>query len=46
MSNFREKFYNLLKGMFVGDSEIEGQGGYINLLKIVIKKYNEGFDNF
>jgi len=25
MSNFREKFYNLLEGMFVGDSEIEGQ---------------------
>jgi len=29
MSNFREKFYNLLGGMFVGDSDIEGQGGFI-----------------
>gem|GEM_PF-5024933 len=32
--------------MFVGDSEIEGQGGYISLLKIIIKKNNEDFDNF
>jgi hypothetical protein len=33
MVNFREKFYNLLGGMFVGDSDIEGQGGY-NIIKI------------
>jgi hypothetical protein len=31
MSNFKEKFYNLLGGMFVGDSNIDGQGGFINL---------------
>jgi hypothetical protein len=26
MSNFKDKFYNLLGGMFVGDNDIEGQG--------------------
>ena len=41
--NFREKFYNLLEGMFVGDTEIEGQGGYINLLKIKKKYYDNEF---
>jgi hypothetical protein len=34
MTNFREKFYNLLGGMFVGDSDIEGQGGLYNIIKI------------
>jgi len=43
MSNFKEKFYNLLGGMFVGDSDIEGQGGFINLLKIKRKYYENEF---
>jgi adenine-specific DNA-methyltransferase len=43
MGNFREKFYNLLGSMFVGDSEIEGQGGFINLLKIKRKYYENEF---
>jgi hypothetical protein len=43
MANFREKFYNLLGGMFVGDSDIEGQGGFINLLKIKRKYYENEF---
>ena len=43
MGNFREKFYNLLGGMFVGDSDIEGQGGFINLLKIKRKYYENEF---
>jgi hypothetical protein len=29
-----KKFYELLGNMSVGDSDIEGQGGFINLLKI------------
>jgi primosomal protein N' len=40
MNSFKEKFYNLLLGMCVGDTEIKGQGGFINLLKIK-KKYFE-----
>jgi adenine-specific DNA-methyltransferase len=43
MINFREKFYNLLGGMFVGDSDIEGQGGFINLLNIKRKYYENEF---
>ncbi len=43
MANFREKFYNLLGGMFVGDGDIEGQGGFINLLKIKRKYYENEF---
>jgi adenine specific DNA methylase Mod len=43
MGNFREKFYNLLGSMFVGDSDIEGQGGFINLLKIKRKYYENEF---
>jgi len=43
MANFRDKFYNLLGGMFVGDSDIEGQGGFINLLKIKRKYYENEF---
>ncbi len=43
ISKFREKFYNLLGSMFVGDTEIEGQGGFINLLKIKRKYYENEF---
>lgn len=43
-TQYKEKFYNLLLGMFLGDAEIEGQGGYINLLKIKRKKA-EGIEN-
>jgi len=43
ISKFREKFYNLLGLMFVGDTEIEGQGGFINLLKIKRKYYENEF---
>lgn len=43
VSKFREKFYNLLGSMFVGDTEIEGQGGFINLLKIKRKYYENEF---
>ena len=43
MGNLREKFYNLLGVMFVGDSDIEGQGGFINLLKIKRKYYENEF---
>ncbi|MFZ8846819.1 MAG: site-specific DNA-methyltransferase [Candidatus Hydrothermia bacterium] len=38
-----KKFYELLGNMFVGDSEIEGQGGFINLLKIKRKYYENEF---
>jgi adenine specific DNA methylase Mod len=40
---YKEKFYHLLQNMFVGDSELEGQGGYINLLKIKKKYYEKEF---
>jgi adenine specific DNA methylase Mod len=43
VSKFREKFYNLLGSMFIGDTEIEGQGGFINLLKIKRKYYENEF---
>lgn len=43
ISKFREKLYNLLGSMFVGDTEIEGQGGFINLLKIKGKYYENEF---
>jgi len=43
ISKFREKFYNLLGSMFIGDTEIEGQGGFINLLKIKRKYYENEF---
>jgi adenine-specific DNA-methyltransferase len=43
MNNFREKFYNLLGEMFVRDSDIEGQGGFINLLKFKRKYYEKEF---
>ncbi|MEM2153892.1 MAG: DNA methyltransferase [Nitrososphaeria archaeon] len=38
--NYREKFYELLKNMFVG-AKIEGQSGYINLMKIKDKYFNK-----
>jgi len=34
MGNFKDKFYNLLGSMFVGDSDIEVQGGFYNIIKI------------
>ena len=40
MNSFKEKFFNLLLGMFMGDTKIEGKGGFVNLLKIK-KKYFE-----
>jgi len=40
---YKEKFYHLLQNMFIGDSELEGQGGYINLLKIKKKYYEKEF---
>ncbi len=38
---FKEEFWNILEGLFVG-AEIEGKGGYINLLKVK-RKYFENF---
>jgi adenine specific DNA methylase Mod len=43
MGDKEQKFYELLGNMFVGDSEIEGQGGFINLLKIKRKYYENEF---
>jgi adenine specific DNA methylase Mod len=43
VNSFKERFYNLLLGMFVGDSEIEGQGGFVNLLKIKKKYFDSEF---
>ncbi|MEM5782596.1 MAG: site-specific DNA-methyltransferase, partial [Candidatus Aenigmatarchaeota archaeon] len=40
--NYEQKFYNILTNMFVG-AEIEGTGGYINLMKIKKKYYDEVF---
>ncbi|MGC8733602.1 MAG: DNA methyltransferase, partial [bacterium] len=39
---YREKFYNLLGNMFVG-AEIEGSGGFVNLMKIKKNYYNKVF---
>ncbi|GIW66617.1 MAG: site-specific DNA-methyltransferase [Candidatus Parcubacteria bacterium] len=42
--NYREKFYGILEGMFMGDvKDIEGQGGFINLLKIKKNYYQKVF---
>ncbi len=41
--NYKEKFYNLLGEMFIGDTKIEGQGGYINLLKFKKNYYDKVF---
>jgi len=43
MGDKEQKFYELLGNMFVGDSEIEGQGGFINLLKIKRRYYETEF---
>ncbi|MEM0476218.1 MAG: site-specific DNA-methyltransferase [Candidatus Aenigmatarchaeota archaeon] len=40
--DYEQKFYNLLTNMFVG-AEVEGTGGYINLMKIKKKYYDEVF---
>ncbi|GBD34323.1 Modification methylase BamHI [bacterium HR35] len=41
--NYKEKFYGILEDMFVGDAEIEGGGGFINLLKIKKNYYQKAF---
>jgi adenine specific DNA methylase Mod len=42
--NYREKFWGILEGMFLGDiKEIEGEGGFINLLKIKKNYYQKVF---
>ncbi|MEM5832126.1 MAG: site-specific DNA-methyltransferase [Candidatus Aenigmatarchaeota archaeon] len=38
--NYKEKFYELLQNMFVG-AKIEGQSGYINLMKIKEKYFKK-----
>jgi hypothetical protein len=43
MGDKEQKFYELLGNMFVGDSEIEGRGGFINLLKIKRRYYENEF---
>jgi adenine specific DNA methylase Mod len=40
--NYRDKIFNLLGDMFVGE-KIEGQGGFINLMKFKQKYYDEVF---
>jgi adenine specific DNA methylase Mod len=40
MKNKKEQFYQILKDLFVGEAKIEGEGGYINLLRIK-SKYHE-----
>jgi len=42
MSNYEEKFYNLLENMFIG-AEIEGVGGFINLMKMKKNYYEKVF---
>ncbi|MGC8977677.1 MAG: site-specific DNA-methyltransferase, partial [Candidatus Ratteibacteria bacterium] len=42
MSNFREKFYRLIGNMFIG-AEIEGTGGFVNLMKIKKNYYDKVF---
>jgi len=39
--SFREKFWSILEDLFVG-AEVEGKGGYINLLRVK-RKYFENF---
>ena len=41
----REKFYQVLKDLFVGEARIEGRGGYINLLRIKSKYYERVKEN-
>jgi adenine-specific DNA-methyltransferase len=40
-----EKFYQVLKDLFVGEARIEGRGGYINLLRIKSKYYERVKEN-
>ncbi|MCM8787941.1 MAG: site-specific DNA-methyltransferase, partial [Candidatus Omnitrophica bacterium] len=40
--NYRKRFYELLGNMFIG-AKIEGEGGYINLMKIKEKYYENYF---
>jgi len=41
MKNKQERFYQILKDLFVGEATIEGKGGYINLLRIKSKYYEK-----
>ncbi|NAZ23480.1 MAG: hypothetical protein GU346_03360 [Thermocrinis sp.] len=41
MKNKKERFYQILKDLFVGEAKIEGKGGYINLLRIKSKYYEK-----
>jgi adenine-specific DNA-methyltransferase len=41
MKNKQERFYQILKDLFVGEVKIEGKGGYINLLRIKSKYYEK-----
>ncbi|MFZ8860943.1 MAG: site-specific DNA-methyltransferase, partial [Thermocrinis sp.] len=41
MKNKQERFYQILKDLFVGEAKIEGKGGYVNLLRIKSKYYEK-----
>jgi len=41
MKSKKERFYQILKDLFVGEAKIEGKGGYINLLRIKSKYYEK-----
>uniref|UniRef100_A0A7C5X4G7 site-specific DNA-methyltransferase (adenine-specific) n=1 Tax=Thermocrinis ruber TaxID=75906 RepID=A0A7C5X4G7_9AQUI len=41
MKNKKERFYQILRDLFVGEVKIEGKGGYINLLRIKSKYYEK-----
>jgi len=41
MDEKKERFYQILKDLFVGEAKIEGKGGYINLLRIKSKYYEK-----
>jgi adenine-specific DNA-methyltransferase len=41
MKNKKERFYQILKNLFVGEAKIEGKGGCINLLRIKSKYYEK-----
>lgn len=38
-----QKFYNVLKDIFIG-ANIEGQGGFVNLMRIKSKYYQSSFE--
>ena len=40
MKDKEEKFYSALQGIFIG-AKVEGQGGFINLMKIKANYYNK-----